>query len=245
MAQTYRLLFAYTSSSLLETLAYQLPMQAAVPYHITRALLYGYVALPQLIRAMTTHVALAVTAKQIWVDLTHFYGSVVGLILGADVPGLRKSTVTDGKTVVVVVVIFVHIAYGLVVPLYTLGVLQTCSQRAFAKRLRAEAGNSDSSSPATSATAMPGGSLDARNGTGASSRSSGVLSADATAMAPAGSAVVSGQLPDTADTRVGSRVWHDMEVGIGLHAVTLFCVTMLLWALTESAVSMWIGRRGC
>lgn len=74
---------------------------------------------------MTTHEALALTAQRIRVEMTHFYGSAVGLILGADIPGVRDTSVTQVNSGVVVLVVFVHIAYGLAVPLYVLGVMQS------------------------------------------------------------------------------------------------------------------------
>lgn len=171
----------FVAVSTLEVLSFRLPTRHAVPYHIARMGL-SLLTLPETLKAFGKHPAVADAACSLWDSIGQLYLGAASYALGTpllpdEAPVGRTSQNGGDLCTVLVLLLFLDLSVGLLVPLYVLYMREVGEFRAFMAAGGHSGGGSRSSSNSSmrsgNSSSSSGHALTSGSGMGASHGASG------------------------------------------------------------------------
>jgi len=171
----------FVAIHVIEVLCFRLPTKLAVPYHCVRVVI-AFVAVPETLRSFSRHPSVTAVACNLWNQIGQLYLAAASWVLDAPLvgteavlgPDTAAATGDAGLCTALVLLVFLSLTIGLMVPLYVLYVWEVSDLRAFmAAGERSSLSNSSSSN---SSSGGPSASSSSVNTTSSGSVTSRVLS---------------------------------------------------------------------
>lgn len=171
----------FVAIHVIEVLCFRLPTKLAVPYHCVRVVI-AFVAVPETLRSFSRHPSVTAVACTLWNQIGQLYLAAATWVLGAPLvgaeavlePDAAAATGDAGLCTALVLLVFLSLAIGLMIPLYVLYMWEVSDLWAFmAAGERGSLSNSSTSNSSNGGPSMSSGSM---NTTSSGSVTSRVLS---------------------------------------------------------------------